>query len=212
MKLFLRISFFLLCFSSCGPLVQFEGFFPARETARDFRENPYFLAKGEEKIFKANGEVYGHSFGGILVLKKTGDSLWRAALLTDFGTTLLDMSYNQSTYKVNYCLEKLNKKIIISTLLEDFRLLSIPPREKVQKKQNKEGFWLYQTKQAKVMRYYILDDNYQLRKLIKTKRRRKKISIILDLARKKSSQVYNIQHFGIPFRLKLTEIPQKHAH
>lgn len=90
-----------------------------REKIEERIENPYFKS-GEEYLFRATIEAYGHTFNGILAIKTTSLS-YRVALTTDFGNTLLDFSYNkEDQWRVNYINEDLDRKILIRLLQRDF--------------------------------------------------------------------------------------------
>lgn len=92
---------------------------PDRETIK----NPYFADASADYVYRTKISVYGNELGGILIAKKLGDTLHRIALTTDFGNTLLDVSIGEKSFKVNSVVEELDRKILLKTLEEDFRLL-----------------------------------------------------------------------------------------
>lgn len=85
--------------------------------------NTYFSDAARDYVYRTKINVYGNELNGILIAKKIGDSTHRVVLTTDFGNTLLDFEVGQDNFKVNSIVEDLDRKIIVNTLRDDFRLL-----------------------------------------------------------------------------------------
>jgi hypothetical protein len=117
----LPISFLLLFFVSCKPY-EIAGV-QERLASVNSIQNPYFLDTTMDYVYKAHIEVYGNDLSGIFVVKKISDNKHRVVLTTDFGNKLLDFEFSETDFKVNYIVADLDKKIIINTLKNDFKLL-----------------------------------------------------------------------------------------
>ena len=85
--------------------------------------NPYFSNQNQDYVYKATIEVYGNSFGGVFIVKKTGEHKHRVAMITEMGKKLFDFSFDKNSFNVNYILDDLNKKVLINILKRDFRVL-----------------------------------------------------------------------------------------
>lgn len=85
--------------------------------------NPYFSDQSQDYAYRTRIEVYGRELNGILIAKKISDSIHRVVLTTDFGNTLFDFEVGQNTFVKNHIVEDLDRKIIVNTLRDDFRLL-----------------------------------------------------------------------------------------
>lgn len=120
--LFLVISSCSLLLSSCSTVKTVTGF-EQKETALKTYFSTYFSDPKKDYIYKAQIAVYGRDFGGIFIAKKINDTVYRAAFTTEFGNKLFDFEVTDNSFKVNYILEELDKKIIVNTLKRDFMLL-----------------------------------------------------------------------------------------
>src|SRR5690606_15189375 len=86
-------------------------------------ENYYFSDKEKDYLYRANIEAYGNTFGGLFIVKKTGDEVHRVVLTTDFGFKMLDVEVSQNSFEVHFIIEQLNRKAFRKTLEEDFKVL-----------------------------------------------------------------------------------------
>ena len=116
MRLFLSCSLFLFLLA-CGTPFQIPKKYQKEQINQEVK-NPYFSGS-EEHFYRATIEAYGHTFNGILAIK-TNSLSHRVALTTDFGNTLLDFSYTEKKWKVNYINEDLDRKPLIGMFERDF--------------------------------------------------------------------------------------------
>lgn len=84
---------------------------------------PKLLSSNGVKQFNVRLSAYGNTVGGILVVKSDSMHHQRAALLSDFGNTLLDIELNNDSVSVHYIMPDLDKKIIVHQLTKYFRFL-----------------------------------------------------------------------------------------
>lgn len=85
--------------------------------------NRYFSDAKTDYTYRTKITVYGHELKGILIAKKINDSVHRVVLTTDFGNTLIDFEVGQNSFKKNNVVDDLDRKIVVNTLRDDFRLL-----------------------------------------------------------------------------------------
>ena len=68
----------------------------------------------------------------MLFIKKTDENKFRINLVNEFGVKYFDFEFDNDVFTVKYCIESLNKSIIINTLKKDFiLLLAIKPQKSV---------------------------------------------------------------------------------
>lgn len=103
------------CHSPYSTLKEAPGISP--ECVQKFR--PAFTSH----IYKTEVDVVGKQFSGLLVLKTMPDSSRRVVFTSETGPTLFDFEFKQDSFRVRYCLKKLNRKAVIRTLRKDFELL-----------------------------------------------------------------------------------------
>lgn len=123
MKLLFQISCILfLLLTSCGSTKVIKDYKTVALEKNDF-EVPFFSNAAMDYVYKANISVYGNELTGIFIAKKINDTTHRVVFTTEFGNKLLDFEISENAFKVNFILEELDRKILINTLVTDFRLL-----------------------------------------------------------------------------------------
>ena len=85
--------------------------------------NPFQKSKKEAFLFKANIQVYGKDLGGLFLIKSIPDSSYKIAFTSEFGMKYMDLAFKGNRYTVNYCVDKLNNKAVLNTIVKDVRLL-----------------------------------------------------------------------------------------
>ncbi len=121
MRYFLINLMLIFLVTSCGALP--EAKWKAVENGKKSIVLPYFTRENIVYSYKTNVAAYGKELSGILIIKKVGDERFRVAMTTEFGNTLFDIEISPKDYVLITAVEDLNRKIIINTLVSDFRLL-----------------------------------------------------------------------------------------
>jgi hypothetical protein len=62
-------------------------------------------------------------FSGILLVKPTEENSYRTVFNTHFGMSVFDFEFNGDTFRVNSCMEAINKKKVIRTFEDDLKVL-----------------------------------------------------------------------------------------
>ncbi|HET8810534.1 MAG TPA: hypothetical protein VFM65_09765 [Flavobacteriaceae bacterium] len=208
---FLGFSLVLLVFGACGSLLNLEDFHRVPIQKETFALNPYFSETGETHVYNAEISVYGKNFSGTFVHKKMNDTLQRAAFLSGFGNTLLDLSFNKDYFKLNYGIKEIDKKYIVTTLVEDFRLMTIPVRKVAEIYENPTKKVL-KTATGKGFVYYFFDKKTQrLVKLVKTSARKKKVSVYFSNFNGERPRTIKIAHHGLKLTISLNAKPKAYV-
>lgn len=198
---FLLISAFLSLFVSCKSYQITDAV--VIENTSEFIQNNYFSDPALDYVYKTHIEVYGNDMSGIFVAKRINDSLHRLVLTTDFGNKLLDFEISENSFKVNYIFDKLDKKIIINTLKNDFRTL-LQVNNKVLKKYKRNDEVIYQTENNQ---YYCTNlITNELTKIIKTNGRKEKVSFTFNSKKTTFADEILIQHNNIKLKIEFNQI------
>lgn len=173
-KTLLQISSIFLLLVSCKSFVPEEAIL--KESNKEVVENNYFSDPEKDYVYRAKIEAYGNEFGGIFILKKIDYNLHRIVLTTDFGFKMLDLEVSQTTFKVNFILEQLDRKIILKTLEQDFKTL-LKPSFEVYETYETHGSLIFKTRDGN-RNYYIFKnkETNQLEKILQTTRTKEKVS------------------------------------
>jgi hypothetical protein len=198
---YLLISAFFSLFISCKSYQIKDAV--SLDNSLQFVQNQYFSDVSLDYVYKTHIEIYGNKMGGIFIAKRINDSIHRMVLTTDFGNKLLDFEVSENSFKVNFIIDNLDKKIIINTLRDDFRTL-LQVNSKVFKtyKRNKEV--IYQTETNTY--YYIDEISNNLTKIIKTNKRKEKVVFTFDSKKTTFAENINIQHNNIKLKIDFNQI------
>ncbi|HLT52136.1 MAG TPA: hypothetical protein VKZ93_09260 [Arenibacter sp.] len=163
MRYFL-ISGMVLLLMACGSYPKKNNFQKVEKATMDII-NPYFSDRARDYVYKAKITFADKSFGGLFVVKKLDEDQYRVVFTTEMGNKLMDFSFEGNTFKVNYILEEMDKKILIDLLRKDFYVL-IRERSTVIHQYAKQGdTTLLETRAGKGTYFYYLYDN-KLQKVI----------------------------------------------
>jgi len=201
---FFQISVLFL-FVSCS-LPTTKGYLE-RSVSKKSIENNYFSNEKTDYIYKAKIDIYNKKFGGILIIKKTGVDQHRIVFTTEFGNKIFDFVITNGTFKMNYVLEELNKKIILKTLQDDFYIL-VKQFSKVDNKFDSVKEIIYQTKYNKDydLYYFFLKENNQLFKIVKSSKHKEKVTFDLIDINNDIGKKIDIIHQNFKLKIHLNYI------
>lgn len=176
------------------------------ESSQKKIQNRYFSDSEKDYVYKANIDVYGKQLGGIFVAKKINDTLHRAVLTTDFGNTLLDFEVSENSFKVNYCVDELNKKIVLNTLQNDFRLVFKQNRF-IEEVFENQTHTIYKTKDGNRFNYLFENkSDKKLTQLTHTTKTKEKVVIRFEGKNITFAEKINIEHKNIKLKIELNQI------
>ncbi|MEZ4981894.1 MAG: hypothetical protein R2769_09970 [Saprospiraceae bacterium] len=90
-------------------------------------ELPFPFETNEESLkYNLGIQTKSNYFSGIFVLKPVAKDTFRLAMTTKSGQKIFDFSLNGETFEVNHCVPPLQKKLILSSLEEFFKLIVQP--------------------------------------------------------------------------------------
>jgi hypothetical protein len=128
-----RFLFFLFVFSlfaGCSPRI-FKGMENTGKKQISKQElYPVFSDRDSVRVFNMEISYKENSFSGLLVVKPENENSLRAIFTTYFGVTVFDFEFSDTEFKVNRCMEQMNKKVILGLMEKDFRTLflyNVPP-------------------------------------------------------------------------------------
>ena len=198
---YLLISAFFTLFISCKSYQVQDAV--SVDNSLQFVQNQYFSDVSLDYVYKTHIEIYGNKMGGIFIAKRINDTIHRMVLTTDFGNKLLDFEISENSFKVNFIIDNLDKKIIINTLRDDFRTL-LQVNSKVFKTYKRNNEVIYQTENNA---YYYFDEvSRNLTKIIKTNKRKEKVVFTFDSKKTTFAENINIQHFNIKLKIDFNQI------
>ncbi|MDR7369727.1 hypothetical protein [Flavobacterium aquidurense] len=166
-------------------------------------EVPYFKDSKTDYVYKTNIKVYGHEMSGIFIAKKINDTTHRVVFTTEFGNKLLDFEISETTFKVNSIVSELDKKILINTLKEDFRLL-LKKDYLIQEQFENESDNIYKSADGNRDNYlFISKKDQKLEKVVHSSKTKEKITLTFDSENNIFAEKIQINHQNIKLNIAL---------
>lgn len=191
------LSLLISCRSPYSALREAPGFSP--DGIQKFR--PVFTSH----IYKAEVNVVGNEFSGLLVFKTMPDSSRRVVFTSETGPTLFDFEFKRDSFRVRYCLKKLNRKAVIRTLRKDFELLLMEnvgqPGGQVLRDSVRVYFPFISGKETN---YYLTDTLCQrLLRIEKAGRRKPKVTVDMEPFQSGMPEDVLLEHRNFTFAIRL---------
>lgn len=196
--LFLLTSFLLV---SCATNTVVKDYVSKTPEIKVF-DVPYFSNPETDYVYKANITVYGNELSGIFITKKLNDTTHRIVFTTEFGNKLMDFEISETDFKVNSIVSELDRKMLINTLKEDFRLLLRNQFAVQQQYENAENV-VYKSDAGKLHNYlFVSKTNGKLLKIVQTTARKEKINLTFNSENNIFAEQIIMQHQNIKLRLE----------
>jgi hypothetical protein len=198
---FLLINCFLaIIMVSCGSVT--KNYTPKKLDKTSY-EVPYFKDSKTDYVYKANITVYGHDLTGIFIAKKINDTTHRVVFTTEFGNKLLDFEISEKNFKVNSIVSELDRKILVNTLRDDFRLL-LKKEYQIQEQFENESDDIYKSEYGKRDNYlFISKKDRKLEKVINSSKTKEKITLLFNSENDIFAEKIEIIHQNIKLKIEL---------
>ncbi|MBL0049618.1 MAG: hypothetical protein IPP32_16150 [Bacteroidetes bacterium] len=159
-------------------------------------------------LYKANVNLYGKKFGGLLLIKNMPDSSYRFVFTTETGIKLFDFELKNDSFKVHFCIEKFNKAGVLQTLASDLKLVLTENRigQNAQILSATDNKWtIYKFSSGQVQEYYYKDiSSGRISKIEQSSGKKKKVVIALSNYKTRIPAQVNIDHKNIRLKIDLT--------
>ncbi|OXG03400.1 hypothetical protein BC749_101590 [Flavobacterium araucananum] len=198
---FLIINCFLaLVFVSCGSVT--KNYTPKKLDKTSY-EVPYFSDSKTDYVYKTNITVYGNEISGIFIAKKINDTTHRIVFTTEFGNKLMDFEISETDFKVNSIVSELDRKILINTLKEDFRLL-FKKEYLIQEQFENDSANIYKSKDGKRDNYlFISKKDQKLEKVVHASQTKEKFTLTFSSENNIFAEKIQIIHQNIKLKIEL---------
>lgn len=198
---FLPISILFLLITSCS--LQTTKNLIVKEVSQIEVDNPYFSNTYIDYIYKAKIDVYGRKFGGILIIKKIDENSHRVVFTTEFGNKLFDFLFENDTVINNFVIEELDKKFIVNTLQNDFKLL-VSQTNKVLNQFDSGLEDVYKTIDDKQFNFYFINKkSHILDKIVRTSKSKVKVEVLFSNVESVIANSILIHHKNIKLNIAL---------
>lgn len=198
---FLIINCFLaLVLVSCGSVT--KNYTPKKLDKTSYQV-PYFSDSKTDYVYKTNITVYGNEISGIFIAKKINDTTHRIVFTTEFGNKLMDFEISDTEFKVNSIVSELDRKILINTLKEDFRLL-LKKEYLIQEQFENDSDNIYKSNDGKRDNYlFISKKDQKLEKVVHSSQTKEKFTLTFSSENNIFAEKIEIIHQNIKLKIEL---------
>ncbi|OXB05121.1 hypothetical protein B0A81_15560 [Flavobacterium plurextorum] len=198
---FLLINCFLaIVLVSCGSVT--KNYTPKKLDKTSY-EVPYFSDSKTDYVYKTNISVYGNELSGIFIAKKINDTTHRIVFTTEFGNKLMDFEISETDFKVNSIVSELDRKILINTLKEDFRLL-LKKQYLIQEQFENESNNIYKSADGKRDNYiFVSKKDQKLQKIVHASKTKEKFTLYFNSENNIFAENIQIIHQNIKLKIEL---------
>ena len=198
---FLPINILFLLITSCS--LQTTKNLIVKEVSHIEVDNPYFSNTYIDYIYKAKIDIYGRKFGGILIIKKIDENSHRVVFTTEFGNKLFDFLFENDTVINNFVIEELDKKFIVNTLRNDFKLL-VSEKNKVLNQFDSGLEDIYKTIDGKQFNFYFINKkSHTLDKITRTSKSKVIVEVLFSNVESVIANSILIHHKNIKLNIAL---------
>ena len=190
---------------------QFNSFQPTSEAVISLNDvKPWFIEGPDHYLFGAEVDIYRNHFGGMMVIKYLSKESCRVVYITEVGIKVFDMEFfTNGDFKLHYCLDAINRKIIIKTLKNDIGLMlaDIPSYNKISLSEDlKQNETLLKSVGHDGTKYYLLNNkSLRVEEILTRKSLQKKVEIKYFYHQSELDSV-QIKHYNIRLRINLSRI------
>lgn len=203
-KTLLQISSLVFLLVSCKSYVPLNA--ELTENKLTIVENNYFSDPEKDYVYRAQIEAYGQDFSGIFIVKKINENLHRLVLTTDFGFKMLDVELSQTSFKIHFIAEQLDKTLIRKTLEKDFKLL-LKPIFKVYETYASKRFNVFKSKYNHRFHYVMINRKTGvLEKVMEATKRKEKVSIRFISKKNTFADSIIVEHHDLDLKINLKQI------
>ena len=154
-------------------------------------------------VYKTNISVYGNELSGIFIAKKINDTTHRIVFTTEFGNKLMDFEISETDFKINSIVSELDRKILINTLREDFRLL-LKKDYIFQQQFENESADIYKSADGKRDNYiFISKKDPKLEKIVHSSKTKEKFTLLFNSENNIFAEKIQIIHQNIKLKIEL---------
>ncbi|MCK4662759.1 MAG: hypothetical protein KAT68_07835 [Bacteroidales bacterium] len=215
MKKFLIQSFLLINILFLFNFCSFRYHTGLKKNGNNYPDENIIFSKDFEKVlFKTSIEAYGKYFSGLMFIKQMkADSSFRVVFLSEVGLKIFDFEFalnhkfdKNGKFKIHYCLEYLNKKVLINALQKDIELILMNNIDDYKfKKYKGEEYIVYKGKYKGTKNYYFIE-NDNITKIKRSGYLFKKVEIDLNNYKNSFPEKISIKHKNIKLKIELTVI------
>lgn len=164
---------------------------------------PYFADSKTDYVYKTNISVYGNDLSGIFIAKKINDTTHRIVFTTEFGNKLMDFEISENDFKVNSIVSELDRKILINTLKEDFRLL-LKKQYVIEAQFENESSDIYKSADGKRDNYiFVSKKDQKLEKIVHSSKTKEKFTLLFSSENNIFAEKIQIIHQNIKLKIEL---------
>lgn len=194
--------------SGCS-LSLFNGYRPAPAIGdTSIAEFVWFNDSTARYLYQAGIDIYNDHYGGLMLIKPVTSTSHRVFFMTEVGIKILDLElFKDGNYKIHYCIEELNSRFLIRTLVEDITLMIYNAygahKIKVLQEKNNGGLIIWKKDKTGTSYCYVDDRTDKVNKMVRFGSLAKKLIIQYYGIDNDKPDSVSISHYNIKLKINL---------
>lgn len=161
----------LVSVAGCAPKI-FEGLeYKTKESILKENLYPFFSPVDSVYVFDMQISYKENDYAGTLIVKHVDNTMARAVFTSVFGITIFDFELSEADFKVNRCVEPMQKKVVLNLFRKDFRTLllyGVSASFKAKIYQGSNNVIGYKVKTSNGLTYFLTDTEHKELQKIQT--------------------------------------------
>jgi hypothetical protein len=172
---------------------------------------PWFAEDPGHYLFHSEIDIKGKHFGGMMVIKYLNPGNFRVVYITEVGLKVFDIEFfANGDFKLHYCVEAINRKVIVKTLKNDIGLMlaNVPVSNKIKlSEDSKQNKTLINSKGSSGEDYYLINNSsLRVEDISVRKNLQKNMEIQYFSNNMSELDSVRIKHFNIRLNIQLSRI------
>ena len=168
-----------------------------------------FVPRFSTVIYSTQVNIIGNYLSGLLVIKTMADSSTRIVFTSEMGLSFFDFEFgSEGAFKVHYIIQRMNRKAVIKTLRQDFKLILMHSLNEQKASIFKSMDRIYYSfPQEKGSNYYITDSSCnELLGIEKSSRRKAFVKAVMKNYENQVPDTIGISHTNFQFTIGLKRL------
>jgi hypothetical protein len=198
---YLLLSSLLLTLYCCAPSAR-----KAAITSVDRQVVTVFSDTSGAYLYKNKIDLFGHYLSGLMMIKPMGNHNYKVAIATEFGAKILDFEITDGVFKLNDCIEEMQRKVILTIVESDMKMLLGAQLYAPKLVKEVDGKKLIQFRTRPFNTLYSVGTEGKVLAIEGYRLKRRLVQIKLSEYEGAVPKHITVEHFGMPVHIDLTII------
>ncbi len=177
-------------------------------------ESAWFRENEGRYLYQTGIDLKKGHYSGLMLIKPENSTGHRIFFMTEMGIKIFDMElFRQGGYKMHYCIEELNRRFLVNTLVEDINLMlyntSGIAKIKVMQEKNNGRIVIRKKDRHGTSYCFVESTTNKVEEVVRYSNLVKKLNIKYDVKDTMKPDSITISHYNIKLNIHLISLDEK---